>query len=771
MKKSLLFISSILFITPCFLVSCQVNNFNNDTFYYVEKNNKANDYKEFSYLNSNFISENIRKINLATSAKLIRLKSKNQPVIDFRDNIVLKPSELSYTFEWASQIMVVSDDKNYVFDSDDTQIVDYENDENDNNFHPKKDKGNGFNNPFLFIPSNKLNSINNSLFKNVLKSTNQIKITIPEKENVWVDSKGKITDNNQINVNSFKLGIFANLLKNQEFRNKYITDKNTEKKWQNHVNNEYFNGFDLYNFLTSYNIDIKELLKLDTSNLIIKTSDNSYKDLSSLFEILFIIQNYTDALPYEYIKANYNNPFQNIKWFYNYGKTFQNRLYASPYYINELNSNDVILEKNDFYIKNNEKSLQKIKLEFNPLTISQNTFSTQILNAFKQNIVSKIDYDFLSLEDKEQILNNFEKYNFSYQKNFNRYILNNKIIINQNPNINTQYMNKNFMKLYYGLEGKKFNFKLENLVFQSLFNNIINQYALINDNKDVWLSQAPQNIVFKATDSAINYEDLKDAYIRLSKPIIFKFDKSTFENTLQFQNKDKLTKITDIKTINKLKSAWIDNIKTQLNKIIDNFYLNTKSSDDIFVTIPINATKNHEFIKIKLPLIKEIFNTIHKKLKVEFVVVDDYEKYKILLQQNNTIYKFNNFDIFEGNSVEYLENIIKNSDNNLYNLILKIAGFEFKNSNTYFEIKKLGNFLISNKINNQNPLFKQYLQNLNTESQINLLNEINNLLSYTISEDNYIDVNSFYKVVYQKHITKPIAWNDLNYFQDIKIQK
>ncbi|CRH45457.1 Uncharacterised protein [Chlamydia trachomatis] len=150
-----------------------------------------------------------------------------------------------------------------------------------------------------------------------------------------------------------------------------------------------------------------------------------------------------------------------------------------------MDNNITELEINKFYIKNNDK-LKKITIEYNPLPISQSTFSLQSLNAFKQNIISKLDYETLNLDEKNYILKNYQKYNFSYQKNYNRFELNNQIIINQNPDIDSKNMNKNFIKLYYGLnENNQLDLKPTNLTFQSLFNSLINQYAFTQDNKSL----------------------------------------------------------------------------------------------------------------------------------------------------------------------------------------------------------------------------------------------------------------------------------------------
>ncbi|SYV89883.1 Uncharacterised protein, partial [Metamycoplasma alkalescens] len=224
-----------------------------------------------------------------------------------------------------------------------------------------------------------------------------------------------------------------------------------------------------------------------------------------------------------------------------------------------MNNNQTRLKKNPDYKNNTSNNLNEITIQYNLLPIAQTTFSLQATNAFKQNIISKIEYENLNINEKDYLLKNYKKYNFSYQRNYNRFVLNNKIIINHNPLVNTPYMNQNFLKLFYGLNEKtnQFELKKENLIFQSLFNNIINQYSLVDGNNDVWLSQAPENLLLDANNQSLNTTELKDAFLQISKPIIFSYTKNKkIENTFQYQNKNQITNPQIIKLEEKIKSFW-----------------------------------------------------------------------------------------------------------------------------------------------------------------------------------------------------------------------
>ena len=78
------------------------------------------------------------------------------------------------------------------------------------------------------------------------------------------------------------------------------------------------------------------------------------------------------------------------------------------------------------------------------------------------------------------------------------------------------------------------------------------------------------------------------------------------------------------------------------------------------------------------------------------------------------------------------------------------------------------NSVLSNDIKNKvNKVFVEYLKNQNTQDVVNIIREINNIFSYTISTKNNVSLYSFNKIAYQKFITKPISYDGLSYLQDI----
>ncbi|WP_029905462.1 OppA family ABC transporter substrate-binding lipoprotein [Mycoplasmopsis opalescens] len=775
-KKINLSIVPLISIFPL-VSSCNKNDFNIDKYHYIEKNNYANDYGKYGYLIDNHISTNINKINLSTSAKLFRISSQKQPIIDFRDNIVIRPSELKYKFEGVKSITINSANNSVKYDNDAIDEVDYSgNSIQPGVFTPKKNIGNGFNLPFLFVPSSKLTSINNKNFKKNLTSTSYLEIDIATKRNIWVDKNGKLLhDNNVLNHKSYKLGLLSKMLRHSSFRQIFASQNNINLDKINIIKMNLEHSFDLYNYLIQNDIDVEKLLDFENDKIILRTKSGKDINMEPIFDFLFIDQNFFDALPYEYIAKRYNNPTKSIEWYYQYGQNLDNLYFAGYYYINKLNSDITKLKINKNY-SDDASSLREITLQYNSLPISPSTFSLQSLNAFRQNIISKIDYEKLELDEKNFILGNYQNYNFSYSQEYNKLHLTNKIIVNHNPNINTKYINKQFFELYYGLENETIDLKPKNLTFQSLFNNLINHFSLINENENVWLSQAPKNSLITAKNKGINISELKDAYNQVNKPIIFDKNNKKIKDIFQYQNKDKLNNPHVINVEEKIKSAWYEVIHKNLNSIINEYLNSTNKIENIYFNIPVIVNNYNHSTNIKIGLITKILNSIHQKLKVDITIIDDYAKYKEFFLQNNSIYKEAPFYLHEGTTAEYVFEQLNAHQNNIFQILKAIDN----NINLYQEsYKNLVDLIIFikslNVFNNQNNLEQNknkiiyYLTNLTVEQQLSLINELNNLISYTLNFNNKVKLNTYDKVIYQKHLIKPLSWNNLEFFQDVTI--
>ncbi|AZG68784.1 OppA family ABC transporter substrate-binding lipoprotein [Mycoplasma struthionis] len=780
MKKKFLALFGLISFSPFLVVACQKNDFIKDKRTFVFKNNFANDWGSLGFLLPNYLSENINKINLATSAKLFRIESNNQPEIDFRDNIILKPTELNYSFENASSISVIKDNNLIAYDNDEINLVDYDTQSSNNPeiFSPKKDKGNGFNNPYIFIPSSNEKSINNKSFFNDLKSSKGFSVSLSENENFWIDNN--FNKKRMLKINDFRLGIFRNLLKSPRFRKDFNIDIKTTN------NALLFDDDSLYFLLKQNEIDINKLLDFNSDTLDIKTLNNKTLDLENLFLRLFIQTNFSDALA--------NNIELKNKSLINIAneliKLDQNQLnWFASYYVIKQNKPELIsLQKNPFYkYKDTFNDLEKIDFQYSTIPLPNEAFANQIFYAFKQNIISELAFNKLSLIEKEQILNDYEKYNISYEREVNRTFLNNKIILNLLPDFENGFFNENFAILYYGLKYKSDNqldwnnlYNKKALAFQSLFNNVAN-LAFLNEDKALWLSQAPKDIYLKNNQNRLNYNTLKDAYEN-----VFKKNYLTIENN-EISIKTKHNKKIEASLKENLKAADFEDIKNNLNALINDFYNQSNSKDDIKVTIPVFLFEATNQQIQKLDIIKNLFLEINPKLKVDFKIVKNYEEFNLYFKQNKSIYKFNDFSLNSPDTFDFIKNEILLENSNIFTLIslkqndenfqrifpslialIKSLQLEIPNEQKN-EPKSYKNYLFSNKFELENKILT-YLKNSSVEKQLSLIKEINQLISQIYSFDNFINLNSFDKVVYQNHFIKPISYDGLYYLQDIKIK-
>ncbi|SYV89884.1 Uncharacterised protein, partial [Metamycoplasma alkalescens] len=193
--------------------------------------------------------------------------------------------------------------------------------------------------------------------------------------------------------------------------------------------------------------------------------------------------------------------------------------------------------------------------------------------------------------------------------------------------------------------------------------------------------------------------------------------------------------------------------------MIDKFYANNQQIEqEFFLNLPILINLENQFTDEKISLVKKILNSIHQKFRVEITQINDYEKYIEFFSANKSIYKDTNFFLFEGVTSEYLFKQITNKDLNLEKLITFLAKNSDTYHNVYTELINLNKFISTNNFRFSNKEIRNYLKNLKTENQLNMINEINNLISYSINFKNQINIDNFAKVVFQKHLIKPIGW-------------
>lgn len=818
MKKYLtLFFGSPMLLSSLFPLACS-NDYNKLHDNFVYQKNFANPSKNFSYAYSNSNDDVLKEINLATGAKLFRIGSQNQPKIDFRDNITTKPTELWYQFEHCSSITIknskhpegITYSKDTIMKTIYKETLDSE--KKPNFFYPKKDKGNGFYKPYLFVPSNNKESINHESFFENLKSATSVSLNFNENNyvNYWVDTKGKETPY-KITGNDFRLGLLRSFLKNKIYRDNFISKKNinSEKEKKEYIKNKdnpYFNGEDIQKFFDLYNIQTEGLFNFNKENdsITFNSKDNKENDFTEFFRNLFLYSNIMDGMPYQYLAKKYN--LDKIDWFYEYGKTHDSMLYCSYYYVAKNTSNETRLFRNTNYIKNNSewqntKHLNEVVYKYNSIPISKEAYALQMYNAFKQNIVSSLDVSDLNSDQKQYILSNYDKFNLNFIRKFEKYKSHNNIIHNYFPSSNSYYFNNNFSKLYYGnptsILSYEYNQKAKDyyskksLIFKTLLNNVINPQAitnLLNSENETWMSQAPSDLNINSKNKKnTNYEILKDAQSNLSNQTILGIDENEFlykfNNSSQYDNKLKFNS-NFINLYESLKSYDFEEIKFRIKKIIDEFYSKNENSDDFIEwDIPIEAFNLSEDVKNKLRLIEKIYSELHSKLKPRLVFVNNYETYEQYFLKNKSIYKENKFTLFESNTTRFIIKMIQTDNYRYLSYIINMLK-NVKNDNAFSYLSRMINSLdsdvkkelldlqfnsvLSNDIKNKvNKVFVEYLKNQNTQDVVNIIREINNIFSYTISTKNNVSLYSFNKIAYQKFITKPISYDGLSYLQDI----
>ncbi|MDD1359073.1 OppA family ABC transporter substrate-binding lipoprotein [Metamycoplasma hyosynoviae] len=836
--KWLLLASIATIFAPLVALSC-TNDYNPDRdnlIYYFNHANKAKNYFS-AYANSH--SQELNALNLATGAKLFRLSSQNQPEIDFRDNIVTKPTELWYKTEYAKWISFdpqITDlygniTQGKAYENDHIKKTIYEETLESNQkpefFYPKKDKGLGFYSPYLFIPSAKENSINHPNFLEELKTAEKITLNLTNgntyHNNYWVNHRGEIVNKKyQVSAIDFRLGLFRSALQNKAFRQQFIKENNLtemqklEDKYYE-KDNPYFNGDSVYDMFKSYNVDTKNFFnyqKIEEYKLVGNSAITF--DISSpinnidFFNNLFIYSNYMDAIPYDFLQEKYakrsNDSLfsdKSFAWFYEYGRTYDSTLYASYYYVAKNSSSETKLYRNEnFYssdLKWQElKHLNEIVYKYNEIPSPNETYNIQQYNLFKQNLVSNLNVSTLNADQKEFIFKNFEKFNLNYTRQFEKYKLHSKIFLNYLPSANEFYFNDLFACLYYGSNAKELtkkqgniDFNPEIIVFQNLINRVINPYvfiSLLQKNSEIWMSQAPSDIKINAQNIfSSNYENLKDALVPINNQIVLKNTNGKIENNSQFSLYDNKQKINDVKAFSnnfeKYKSIDFENIKSNITNIIENFYAKHPEykTQNIEWQIPIAAFNLSQSIKEFVKTIENIYNQLHPKLKPKIVLIDDYYKYDEYFKKNKSIYKHIDFTLSNSSSNDYLKKLL--SINNyemvkLFNKIVKVNGNQavFKNLKKLLEekpelIEKIINAeeLDINK-NKFEVFLNDYLNKLSTSDTLHLINEINNLISYTLSFENNVQTDSFSKIVYQNYIYKPLVYDGLEYFQDIFIK-
>ncbi|MBN0919591.1 OppA family ABC transporter substrate-binding lipoprotein [[Mycoplasma] gypis] len=788
--KKMIFLSAPLvtmFSLPCIAASCNKNDFlpAHDTF--VRNFNYANSLEDFSYLKSDSVNKQVR---LATASKLFRVESLSEAKIDFINNEVQTPGLVRFKLEYVKSVEITW------LNGTKYQTDIFDNDNWDNNQSFSK------NELTQFVTSSDNHSINSDNFKIALKNAKKIKINVNENKSQWVDFKQKNTGF-AVSLKDFKFGILKNLLKDKEFFEKHKNALGIKKNI-----NANFNNNNVFTLLSSNNISTASFDNLEFINQDYLEFDitNSSQNLQNWFVNFFIIGEYSDAIPS--FLFNSNSLEQN---FFDYYKQTQNMLFSSYYIITKNNIDELEMKENNLYT-NKDDVFKTVIFKFKLLPLQSDTFQIQDYNAFKQNTNSLLVFENLNALQKQEILNKWDKYKISYFKNLKMYKNQSSFIQNFLINSNNTEFNDEFMWLNFGLKNnEQSDVKISNIlnekvfIFRSYINNLVNQAVYSNlNNQKLYFSQIPVNALIDSNNvDSSNYKSIYDGYQLINKQIIL--DKHGFKinNSTSYNNEEKTENLNNIINIQKsLYSYDFENIKSHLTRFLDENMLNKKNN--IVWTIPLDLrnNKNIELIKLLSQKIKNVFSEADTRLNPKFIFIENNSDYNFWISNNKSIYKENNFNLQLPNTTNFLQtfltvnnfesifilnsaskinafleiqkfiNFLKNDFNtqniNLENVLNEIKKNDLKNIEQYFNKFNFNKNIFKNILNKS---IQNFANSHNTFEILNLINEINNIFSYTMSFDNFVSLNSYQKEIIQKFIFKPAQFLDLDYIQDLKIIK
>ncbi|UUM24596.1 OppA family ABC transporter substrate-binding lipoprotein [Mycoplasma sp. 3686d] len=438
------------------------------------------------------------------------------------------------------------------------------------------------------------------------------------------------------------------------------------------------------------------------------------------------------------------NPFPSL----NQGKgNFQDWLYVSKYlpYINRIDSLKLIKNKFSADDKFNQalNTIEEISLKFNPTPLDIETFRIQQLRSFRQNLISEAPFEIFNNIQKEDILSRSRQYGLR------------EFFKNNNLQINQHFF---FANSFDPQKSDKFNTDFKNFYFQNNQNAYLFRYylsriyslfarAIYLDNEYYWNSLAlPLTQLNNNANEQSNIKTLSDAYTQINQQDIYFYSKNTEKKVNYFDLRNYYFDQNHILDFNKaLPNIEFDQIKNELNLII-NQYLAGSNQEFIF-SVPILDT-NSERENTLYQYYVDLLNTIspHLKAKLEQVSQQDLEK-------NNY---FINYQIFEY------------QDNSLESFIKFI--WENPLTNVYLNPQNsFNNYPILSSINFDLQKALQIVKTKDLKSQINLINELNNLIPLPFDPKNVDNSKSLSKIIVQNYYQFPLSSDGIINFEDITI--
>ncbi|WP_029512651.1 OppA family ABC transporter substrate-binding lipoprotein [Mycoplasmopsis iners] len=456
--------------------------------------------------------------------------------------------------------------------------------------------------------------------------------------------------------------------------------------------------------------------------------------------------------------------------------------FASPYLLAYNSFDKQIFHKNEDYpvvnFKISDYKLEEVILKYNPVPIDISTYQLQLVEAFKQNLISEADFNLLNSTQQNEINNNTVIYGLNYFSQNNSFTNGNKYLINlESLQTNNPKYNNAFKKAFFGdlINGE---INQLNLNFRNLLSMLINPYALqkINNFDNYWNSLSPQNLVFDAIDS-YQYKSAKIA--EFEDYINNLYFENTSTNDLIFVNKYDFEKQYQANVLNlekALQNPKIAVLKAKMKNILDQLYTiySLDSSEILEWEIPVFEEESYQ-LKQLFDWITNIYRNLDSRLKPTFKFVEKNDNSYYLKYFEETFYNssFSNyiFSLLSNKNIPLLT-VLKVNMKQDANSILFDKTFtsiqmliDILSKTTHKNIKEI---TIEDITNYKNELVN-ILQSLKLQDQLSLIKAIDLIFSVQANTSAYSLINQYSKQIVQIQFEKPL--NDVGYtqYQDINV--
>lgn len=703
LKKYLFFSPLLISFVP--FVSCQYIGEIKDKSIYIKSFNKEN-----YFLTSKLELNTFNKIDNDTEsllfAPIISYNYYDKMIYDNVNNEV-KQSTKKYLKLNLIDALILE------FDDDTTQVY-------NNSYYSDFNQSNK-NEPIIKLTSSDIFSINNEKFISNLNKAKKIKFII--KDINYVDKSGNKT-NYKLRAEDFIINF----------------SKEANKKEINKLLEEYAISFEIEN----------EILVLNSKN-----------NLAGNFIFEQMIKNMIFNPVSTSMLKDKNIVIDQFK------PNLDEMLFLSSYILNKNTIEQQVFIKNfnspDQEFNDSKNTLTKILLNFKSTPLDDETFRLQTFKSFRQALVSEANLNIFNSSQIENIKNNSSIYGLQPKLNYISNSNINKLVLNYEFDSNKKFdFNNYFSKLVYGSEIEKLTeHNIKNFVFSDtksilfrnyLINSInVQQFIKLATNNDYWLSQSNPSTDISEGNSS--YKKLSDAYTWANQQYVFSrnLKEVITVNPIDYKYYDNSDLIIDYEQL--LRSPNYDFIKTEINKLIDEVYL--QFDEKISFTIPYLRT-NSSIIKQIYKNIEQNINNLDKRLDVKFVEVEE-----TYFKQYNSFIKFLNIEYINDSYSE----LIKNYDLDAIKIFVQKSDISSK-----CEILSHFSKFIQDKQENFNELLFEFIKTLSSLEKAKLISELDMIFNSFINPTCSTNINNFSYEIVQNDYIKPV--NDLGYehFQSIRIR-